>query len=430
MSYPKFFFVVALGALLSTACGGGMAAACERTDDCEPGSVCLDDRCQPIACGDDEDCPAGSACDGSGCVPAECRGDDDCPNSCEPTTRTCVECVEDADCPRFSSCDDNACVAGEVQPPSGGVDVLFVIDNSPSMRPLQETLVASFSHLVERLEIEHGGRPDLHLGVITTDMGTTPYNIARCLGAGDGGTLQNTPRLVGCDAPSDRYIVDVSDGAGGRSTNYAGSIDAAFACIASVGEEGCGFERPLDALSAAITNADNAGFFRDDAALAVVIVTNADDCSAVDTSVYDPTAPDAIGPLSAFRCFEHGVVCDPDQPRQAGSKHDCTPRTGSYMVDPADIAPRLAAIKPPEWLTVAVIAGPAAPVEVGTSTHTGNAELHPSCGELNGQVTGRPAVRLEAFASHFPRRAIGEICDQDFHAPLGALAAEIAAILE
>ena len=56
-----------------------------------------------------------------------------------------------------------------------------------------------------------------------------------------------------------------------------------------------------------------AAFFRPEANLAIVILADEDDCSLLDPALLGTSAE--LGPLSAFRCFEHGVVCDPDAPR-------------------------------------------------------------------------------------------------------------------
>src|SRR5512143_508788 len=52
------------------------------------------------------------------------------------------------------------------------VDMLFVIDDSPSMLDKQANLKSSFPNLVSVLQTVQGGLPNIHLGVITTDMGS------------------------------------------------------------------------------------------------------------------------------------------------------------------------------------------------------------------------------------------------------------------
>src|SRR5688500_13857147 len=75
-------------------------------------------------------------------------------------------------------------------PPASGVDLLFVIDDSGTMAQEQDALASAFlDQFVADLEAAHGGRPDLHIGVISTNLGAGGYPIAGCENAGDDGTL-------------------------------------------------------------------------------------------------------------------------------------------------------------------------------------------------------------------------------------------------
>src|SRR5262245_32370052 len=53
------------------------------------------------------------------------------------------------------------------------VDLLFVIDDSPSMADKQQNLAANFPKLIDALSRLPGGLPNLHVGVVTSDMGTS-----------------------------------------------------------------------------------------------------------------------------------------------------------------------------------------------------------------------------------------------------------------
>src|SRR5262245_35897653 len=57
-------------------------------------------------------------------------------------------------------------------PPNRNVDILFLIDDSPSMRDKQENLATNFPHFIDVLDSIQGGRPSLHIGVATSDMGS------------------------------------------------------------------------------------------------------------------------------------------------------------------------------------------------------------------------------------------------------------------
>src|SRR5687768_16868137 len=51
------------------------------------------------------------------------------------------------------------------------IDLLFVIDSSLSMEDEQASLRANFSRMIAVLETIRGGLPDVHIGVITPDLG-------------------------------------------------------------------------------------------------------------------------------------------------------------------------------------------------------------------------------------------------------------------
>src|SRR5688572_14339963 len=78
------------------------------------------------------------------------------------------------------------------------LDLLFVIDNSRSMTPEQDSLAVNFYRLIEALETLEGGLPNLHIGVVSTDMGA-----GESCSSNDAGRLQATPRVPGCAPPTD-----------------------------------------------------------------------------------------------------------------------------------------------------------------------------------------------------------------------------------
>ena len=78
-----------------------------------------------------------------------------------------------------------------------GVDVLFVVDNSNSMDREQDILAEQINIMLRDLIDPPVGSDqlveDLHVGVVTTDMGTGGYTITTCDNpmTGDNGVLQN-----------------------------------------------------------------------------------------------------------------------------------------------------------------------------------------------------------------------------------------------
>jgi hypothetical protein len=195
------------------------------------------------------------------------------------------------------------------------LDLLFMIDDSPSMAEEQANLARNFPRLIEVLEQMPAGLPDLHLGVVSSDMGAgnsvTSGNCATAVG--DRGVLQVRPGC-GLDPAQGRFLVSE---AGGTITNFTGDIAEVFACLAELGTNGCGYEHQLQAVRVALSGfvAENSGFLRGDAHLAVVYITDEDDCSAAaDSTMYGGQVP---GQDSSLRCALAGHLCDGAPPPAA-----------------------------------------------------------------------------------------------------------------
>jgi hypothetical protein len=199
------------------------------------------------------------------------------------------------------ACNDRAlaplaeAVDGEVVVTDGAalqsrVDILWVVDNSGSMCEEQADLRANFGRFARQLQ-ERG--LDFQMAVITTDM----------MNPAQSGRFQNVPD--GAQGPSCQISVDISQcptaqggepapliirSADPRYRLADGGLDTDklardFGCSATVGTSGSGFEMGLEAMRAALDvslrTTDNAGFLRDDAALAVIFVTDENDCSGL-----------------------------------------------------------------------------------------------------------------------------------------------------
>src|SRR5438132_3606142 len=52
------------------------------------------------------------------------------------------------------------------------IDILFLVDDSPSMADKQANLEANFHRFIEVLETIDGGLPNVHIAVATSDLGT------------------------------------------------------------------------------------------------------------------------------------------------------------------------------------------------------------------------------------------------------------------
>lgn len=311
------------------------------------------------------------------------------------------------------------------------IDILFVIDNSGSMEEEQISLAANFPNFINVLETIEGGLPNVHMGVVSTDMGAGPFNISNCSGNGDGGQLQTQARVAGCSPPTGAYISDISDGAGGRTTNYSGSLADTFSCIARLGTNGCGFEQPLESMRQALngSNSFNNGFIRDSAYLAVIFIADEDDCSTRDNQMFDTSqnsTSDPLGPLSSFRCYEFGVDCETgnDDPRAPGPRTGCFPREDSpYMYGVQEYVDFLKSVKDDDSLIIiGEIVGNLEPVTVGVDPERPqNPALVPSC--QSGAGKADPAVRLQFLGQQFPNRnAFTTICNENLSDALTVIA--------
>jgi hypothetical protein len=318
------------------------------------------------------------------------------------------------------------------------LDVLFVIDTSASMVDEQAALTANFDDFMTVLRGIAGGLPSVHIGVVTTDVGIAPYSsaAASCQGDGDDGVLQNGG---GACSVSGRFLVDEPRPDGTRSVNYSGTLEEAFGCIADVGAGGCGLEQHLEATRRALIDkreAENAGFLRDDAYLAVIIVSDEDDCSAADTQVFDTAQTDDADPLGTFgnfRCVEFGVTCAEGNVQRgvAATYTDCVPRTDSFLRDPRDFVDAILALKPSRDLVlVAGMTGNPDPYRI--ELVSGRSELADSCSRFDPETSttsdAKPAPRMRWFLDQFgpDNTTSASICDDPFDTVLSGIAEKLA----
>lgn len=308
--------------------------------------------------------------------------------------------------------------------PIPAVDILLVIDDSYSMLPNQTKLMQGVDTLIDGLLI-NGALPDLHIGVVSTDLGT-PSRLNGCAQS-DQGKLQNAPTTANCTPPSDGYISHQSQKINvPNASDPIQGVKDALRCIGILGTGGCGFEQQLESMALALDVKNNPGFRRPGAVLGVLILSDEDDCSASDGSIFDPAASltSSLGKLGSFRCFEFGVTCDVDDRTVAGARMSCQPRAAS---DPKNMlftidrySQLIRGLTGADRAVVAVIAGP--PHSVGVKIEIrDDPALEPSCQTANGVAA--PAVRLASFANTFGKDGLfSSICESDYGATLSAFA--------
>jgi hypothetical protein len=326
------------------------------------------------------------------------------------------------------------------------LDLLVVMDDSPGLIEIQQSISNSLPVFVERLQRAPGGLPDLHLGVVSTDMGTkasgspTPgpaigqVGNGGCAGTGKNGALQKY--LAGTDLEGS-FLSDVKQTDGSRLRNYTGDLATMIGKMIKGGAGGCGFEQPLAAMRAALGGQPaNAGFLRQDALLAVVIVADEDDCSVASPMLLDPAAASTLGSLSSFRCTRFGVTCagggaTPDQMKVPGVKTECGPSPSNAMLDDiGQFRDFLRGLKSdPRKIMVAGIVGPPEPFQVELRPPPGGGNPEPALahacsvqGPIGIQVAS-PAPRLHGFLGEFPDRSTSStVCTADNSAGLVGIA--------
>lgn len=310
-------------------------------------------------------------------------------------------------------------------PVSADIDLLFVIDNSRSTADKQKIFTGNFPNFVASLARFPGGLPNVHIGVVTStiDIGVGDFG-AVCHSTGSqNGALQNAPldpQATCTPGTADRFLEDVAQADGRRTRNYQGELSAALACVAQVGEAGCGFEAPLEAMKRALDGSrrENAGFLRRGAFLAVVFLVDEDDCSAAPALFTKSTS--VVG-ANDFRCTQAAYACDqPISPTQPGAYTNCRVRHDGLLTNPGAYAQFLTSLDGPSGIAVAVIAGDPQP-----SLATGPLPLPlppdfgllPSCrAVIAGNPTlGRPALRLAEFRGNFGDRGLlSTVCQSDY----------------
>jgi len=330
------------------------------------------------------------------------------------------------------------------------LDLLFMVDNSSSMSKLQNTMAANFRVFMDVFRDPTTQElPDLHIAVISSDMGAGRWSSsladAHCnRPGGDQGAFHHTGvKPVGCLGPDGPYIIDSYGDKGERVNNYgSGNIADVFSCIALLGEGGCGFESQFGSTLAALEQ-DQGGFLRDDAYLAVVMLTNEDDCSVPpDSNLFDPrdmTPADQLGALWNYRCTEFGIACDQPLPHQTPASPvtltNCHSKEDGVLLRVSDFVTRLKQVKAngSNRIFLAAIASPTRaadesvlPVSIrSTSINAGTGTVKiPELAHVCESLSADPGIRLaEAVAAFGKENGLfaPDICNADYTGPLSAI---------
>ncbi|MFK8004099.1 MAG: hypothetical protein AB8H86_31325 [Polyangiales bacterium] len=204
--------------------------------------------------------------------------------------------------------------------PDDDLDLLFVIDNSEGMARAQADLARQLPRFLDVItsgRSPQGTRFDplwrIRIGVISADLGSGGFEHPSCAepNFGDDGILIRDR----CEVNAPPFL-----------QFRAGESDAELfteqaQCLATLGEDGCRFQQPLDAALKALSSASsellfvngsrghvdgaNEGFHRYDPMLSVVFLTSGDDCSAANPDVFNEASTTYTHPEMSQRCVRH-----------------------------------------------------------------------------------------------------------------------------
>ncbi|MCZ7683534.1 MAG: hypothetical protein M5U28_34015 [Sandaracinaceae bacterium] len=362
------------------------------------------------------------------------------------------------------------------------VDLLFMIDNSNSMTEEQVSLAAEIPDMIRILTSgDFDGNPDvvgpedfdpvrdLNVGVITSDMGTGGFTVPTCARSdfGDDGILRTQGRtdMTGCSATYPNILNFRAD---------SGVTPDAFArdvtCVANMGTGGCGFEQQLEAILKAVTptgpqtwtradfvpvgtsgaphglhrpffrmssphgNVANDGFVRDNSVLAIIPLTDEEDCSAHDPELFNPSSPTYSGTDLNLRCFAHGEAALHPISRYAQGLLQLRAREQLLIYAPivgipVDLAP--GAGERPNWDLLVGETSVRDPRMVEQVDPAMPNRLVPSCNTANGIAF--PPVRIVRVAQQLSAAGAGvtvqSICQDSFAAALREIIVQIRSAL-
>jgi hypothetical protein len=167
------------------------------------------------------------------------------------------------------------------------IDILWVVDNSYSMNPLQQSLTSNFNSFIGNF-INKGF--DFNIAVTTTDA-----------------------YLSGVKFSNDNTLAQFRDGVGSTHTGVrvitptTPNIVNTFVTNALQGESGSGDERAFSSFRNALTDPLNAGFPRAGSFLAVIILSDEDDFSGDNRAQFGGTdhsyTASTLDPVSNYISF-------------------------------------------------------------------------------------------------------------------------------
>jgi hypothetical protein len=310
-----------------------------------------------------------------------------------------------------------------VPEPAQSLDLLVVVDDAPSAVALREEFAGRLPGIVRRLMSavddapSIGARPalveDLRVAVLSPGLG----------GFGDSGVPCGDPngadgclhRVAGGSAPECAGVIPpvAAIRSGSLNDDRFETFERRLGCLVRSTADGCGPRQPLASTRRALSvqslpDACNDGFIRHEARLAVVIVTDRDDCSLdpADPEMADPFRTDlppvplrcALCPerlLSPWNLVSGLSLLDAKSSPMFGMIAGVPPGASSCVGETRDTRRCL------EHPEMSVVLEPTAPPS-----------LRPAC--RSGAIAAEPARRLVETAAMFGSRgAAASACDPE-----------------
>ena len=268
-----------------------------------------------------------------------------------PTSNTTGDGSSGEGMVKFDLGDDSGGIDPDTGTPEGGcqkIDFLFVVDNSGSMADEQESLANSFGGFIDSIQ-QTVMAEDYHIMVIDTDAGNaflqSCFVICGILPECEGYPCNNLPVAEGCDAALGTGLINDPSAkpcgvTGGHRYMVDGQPDLAgtFECLAKVGTDGDGSERPMEAMLTAVNALNgpgdcNEGFMRKDALLVVTYITDEEDDGESNGAPVGWHAGLVAAKYGVEKSIVMlGLIGDPDQPNPvcAEGQAEASPRLREF----------------------------------------------------------------------------------------------------
>lgn len=194
------------------------------------------------------------------------------------------------------------------------IDFLFVVDDSGSMKEEQDNLAANFPGFISVINdyVTDSGDPLDYRIAVTTSGRDLDYAIDEPEVCIPGLGCVDPPPLPSSENGDNGAFKQKCDMSRRWIERTDADVSGTFSCAAKVGTGGPSIEMPLYttelALTERVSDGTNAGFLREDALLALVILSDEDDCSrtdndfSIETDSCHPEWPENV-PIDHFTTF-------------------------------------------------------------------------------------------------------------------------------